>query len=70
MTSPNPTHAETPSTTPYRHLVRADADATVVTVGTFAAGQSTEGRYVAAAEACHGSFASGQEWHAAAACAD
>jgi hypothetical protein len=39
---------------------RADPGATVVMVGTFAAGQSGGGRYVAAAEAPQGSFASGQ----------
>ena len=37
----------------------ADADIDVVTVGTFAAGQSEQGRYVVAAEAPQGSFAEG-----------
>jgi hypothetical protein len=42
---------------------RTDADAvdvTVVPVGTFAAGQSGDGRHVAATTAPHGSFAAGQ----------
>ena len=37
-----------------------DVDATVVPVGTFAAGQSADGRYVAATAAPQGSFAEGQ----------
>jgi hypothetical protein len=47
-------------------IPRADADdavtgdATVVPVGTFAAGQSVEGRHVAATTAPQGSFAEGQ----------
>jgi hypothetical protein len=38
----------------------AHADATVVPVGTFAAGQSADGRHVAATTAPQGSFAEGQ----------
>jgi len=41
------------------HVVRADR--TVVPVGTFAAGQSEDGRHVAATTAPQGSFAEGQE---------
>jgi hypothetical protein len=37
-----------------------DADLSVSTVGTFAAGQSDDGRYVVAAEAPQSSFAAGQ----------
>ena len=37
-----------------------EADASVRTVGTFAAGQSDDGRYVVAAEAPQSSFAKGQ----------
>ena len=36
-------------------------DATVVPVGTFAAGQSADGRHVAVTTAPQGSFAEGQE---------
>jgi hypothetical protein len=38
----------------------ADTDMTLVTVGTFAAGQSAQGRYAVAAEAPQSSFATGQ----------
>jgi hypothetical protein len=37
-----------------------DAEVSVATLGTFAAGQSADGRYVVAAEAPEGSFADGQ----------
>ena len=43
--------------------LRTDADAvdaTVASVGTFAAGQSVDGRYVAVTAAPQGSFAAGQ----------
>jgi hypothetical protein len=63
----NPTITRPRSTNPYPTTVgpldgarQADAGASVVTIGTFAAGQSGGGRYVAAAEAPQGSFASGQ----------
>ena len=41
------------------HVVRADR--TVVPVGTFAAGQSADGRHITATTAPQGSFAEGQE---------
>ena len=40
-----------------------DVDATIVPVGTFAAGQSPDGRYVAVTAAPQGDFAAGQAEH-------
>jgi hypothetical protein len=54
------THPDTPATTPGRDHAHGDVDPTVLTFGTFAAGQSVAGRFVASAEARQGSFASGQ----------
>ena len=59
MPNVDSTHPDSPATTPRRNA-SGDVEATVLTVGTFAAGQSAAGRFVAAAEARQGSFASGQ----------
>jgi hypothetical protein len=47
------------------HADSGELDATVVPVGTFAAGQSADGRHVTASTAPEGSFAAGQEEEAA-----
>jgi hypothetical protein len=53
-------HPEPATARPRTGLDAIDADATVVPVGTFAAGQSEDGRYVAVTAAPQGSFADGQ----------
>jgi hypothetical protein len=45
--------------TDVRHIEPVEIDATVVPVGTFAAGQSVDGRYVAVTAAPQGDFAEG-----------
>ena len=53
-------HAEMASAVARTDTDAVNVDATVVPVGTFAAGQSEDGRYVAATAAPQGSFAAGQ----------
>jgi hypothetical protein len=52
--------AEVTPAVPRTDVDAVTLDATVVPVGTFAAGQSEDGRYVAIAAAPQGSFAAGQ----------
>ena len=59
-TRPRTTTADPANVGPLDGARRADHGASVVTMGTFAAGQSGGGCYLAAVEAPQGSFASGQ----------
>jgi hypothetical protein len=52
--------ADLAAVVPPTDVDHGDADVSVAAVGTFAAGQSAEGRYVVATEAPAGSFADGQ----------
>ena len=52
--------ADVVAAVPHTDTNRRDAKVSVAEVGTFAAGQSAEGRYVVATEAPEGSFSEGQ----------
>jgi hypothetical protein len=52
--------SETPAAVPHADADVLTVDAAAVPVGTFAAGQSAEGRHVAVTTAPQGSFAEGQ----------
>ena len=52
--------ADVAAVVPHTDADPRGAEVSVATVGTFAAGQSADGRYVVAAEAPEGSFADGQ----------
>jgi hypothetical protein len=58
--TPRPRSTNRRAVTDGRHLEPVEVDATVVPVGTFAAGQSVDGRYVAVTAAPQGDFAEGQ----------
>jgi hypothetical protein len=53
-------HADLATAVPHTDADAVNVDATVVPVGTFAAGQSEDGRYIAVTGAPQGSFAAGQ----------
>jgi len=55
-----PQPAEAASAVPHTDADVVDVDATVIPVGTFAAGQSEDGRFVAVTAAPQGTFADGQ----------
>jgi hypothetical protein len=52
--------ADVAAAVPHTDTNHRDAEVSVAEVGTFAAGQSAEGRYVVATEAPEGSFSDGQ----------
>jgi hypothetical protein len=52
--------ADAAAAVPHTDAEHRGAEVSVAKVGTFAAGQSADGRYVVAAEAPEGSFADGQ----------
>ena len=55
-----PQHTEAARAVPHTDADVVEVDATVMPVGTFAAGQSDDGRYVAVTAAPQGSFADGE----------
>jgi hypothetical protein len=55
-----PKHTDAASAVPHTDADVVEVDATVMPVGTFAAGQSDDGRYVAVTAAPQGRFADGQ----------